>query len=41
MEFFPAKKEMEVMVDWMLRIVYEESMVYDSGIAYLREIEYK
>ena len=29
------------MVDWLLRIVYEESMVYDIGRACLREIGYK
>ena len=35
------EREVKVMVDWLLRIVYEESMVSDIGRACLIEIGYK
>ena len=32
---------MKCVVDWLLRIVYEESLVSDIGRAYLMEVGYK
>ena len=36
-----AEKEVKCIVDWMLRIVYEESLVSDIGRACLMEAGYK
>ena len=36
-----AEREVKCIVDWMLRIVYEESMVSDIGRACLMEVGYK
>ena len=36
-----AEREVKCIVDWMLRIVYEESLVSDIGRAYMMEIGYK
>ena len=36
-----AEREIKVMVDWLLRIVYKESMVSDIGRACLREIGHR
>ena len=36
-----AEREVKCIVDWMLRIVYEESLVSDIGRACLMEVGYK
>ena len=36
-----AEREVKYIVDWLLMIVYEESLVYDIGRACLMEVEYK
>ena len=36
-----AEREVNTMVDWVLRKVYEESLISDIGRACLREIGYK
>ena len=39
MEFI-SEREVKCIVDWMLRIVYEESLVSDIGRACLMEVGY-
>ena len=36
-----AEREVKCIVDWLLRIVYEESLVYDIGRACLMKVGYK
>ena len=36
-----AEREVKCIVDWLLRIVYEESLVSDIGRACLMEVGYK
>ena len=36
-----AEREVKCIVDWLLRILYEESLVSDIGRAYLMEVGYK
>ena len=36
-----VESEVKYIVDWLLRIVYEESLVSDIGRAFLVEVEYK
>ena len=35
-----AEREVKCIVDWLLKIVYEESLVYDIGRACLMEVGY-
>ena len=41
MEFIFSERNVKCIVDWLFRIVYEESLVYDIGRACLMEVEYK
>ena len=36
-----AEREVKCIVDWLLRIVYEESLVFELGRACRMEVEYK